>query len=179
MHTLTKRGPKSPAGRLPTVAAAVAPEEEPPRDLPAERSQEGTTMPAKKNKQQDPDTPAIADIPRVGFSCSLYLDGHSVHYIPVTRLAPTLEPVPATLRMDGDEITLVIDRHRTRVHSHNPAGIGLLISEFGAKCRWYPTLRLACWPRPTERHWVSLALDPIEPCISAEDAYLAEVRHWS
>lgn len=135
-------------------------------------------MPARR-KQQVRDTPAIADVPRAGFTCQHYGDGHNVHYVPVTQLVPGLQPLHARLSNSGDALSLTIEQEHTPVYSHNTAAIGALISDFGPACLWYPTLHLACWPRPAERHWASLAPAPIDPCFSAEDAYLAELRHWS
>lgn len=142
-------------------------------------------MPAKKSKAQAKPTtqattePIIRDVPRGGYTCRTYHDGHNVHYIPVTRVVPDLEPVSARIECQDEKLTLLIDQSSTPVHSHNPAAIGLLIEELGSACLWYPTLRLACWPLDGERHWASLALEPVGPCSSAEDVHIAELRHWS
>lgn len=134
-------------------------------------------MPSKKSKQSP--SPIIRDIPRCGFTCRSYLDGHNVHYIPVGQLVPGLVAVDARLQCEGGGITLVIGQERTTVFTHNPAGIELLVAQLGPSCQWYPTLRLACWPRADERHWASLALAPVDRCASADEAHLAELRLWS
>lgn len=138
-------------------------------------------MPAKKPKgpARPVTEPAVKDVPRGGFTCQSYQDGHNVHYIPVMKVVPDLEPVRARIECSDDQIALVIGKDRTAVYSHNPAAIGLLIQELGSACRWYPTLNLACWPGKAVRHWASLALAPVEACGSAEEAYLAELAHWS
>jgi hypothetical protein len=132
-------------------------------------------------RKQSADTAkqSVQDVPSGGFSCGSYLDGHNVLYVPVMKLAPDLVPESARLRWKGDQLVLTTDSGSAVVHHHNPAGVRRLIGDFGAKCRWYPTLRLACWPRTGARHWVSLSLTEVTPCVSGEQQLLDEEEYWS
>ena len=133
-------------------------------------------MAGRKNKQQV----AIArDVPRLGFACGSYQAGHNVHYIPVLKLAPTLEPVPARLLVEGEELILEWNGHPVKVFHHNPAAVALLVDELGAHCEWFASLHLARWVHDDTHHWASLATEPVDACPSREDVQLAELRHWS
>jgi len=133
-------------------------------------------MAGRKNKQQV----AIArDVPRLGFACGSYQAGHNVHYIPVLKLAPTLEPVPARLLIEGEDLFLERDAARVRVFHHNPSAVMLLVQELGTDCEWFTSLHLARWVRDDAHHWASLATEPVDACPSREDVQLAELRYWS
>ena len=117
---------------------------------------------------------AAKDVPRAGFSCASYLAGHTVHYVPVLKRAPQLTPVEATLEVKGDRLRLSLREMSSRVWSHNRFAVASLVEELGSTCFWFPTLSLARWTVPDVRHWVSLSLEPTGPCISVEEARLAE-----
>lgn len=124
-------------------------------------------------------TPAIKDVPRAGFSCGSYQDGHNVHYAPVVKAAPGLTPLPARIALREGTITLKLGEESTTAYNHNTAAIDLIVREVGSICSWFPGLSLACWTTRTERHWASLSLDPLSECFSAEQAHLAEIEWWS
>lgn len=177
MDALTKCGQGPPAGRLPTAAATVAPEEERPREGPVEGRARSDLMAGRKQSRQQV---AIArDVPRLGFECGSYRYGHNVHYIPVLTLAPSLEPIPARLVVAGEGLSLERDGDRVKVFHHNPAAVALLVDELGAHCEWFASLHLARWVSDDVHHWASLAAEPVDACPSREDVHLAELRHWS
>lgn len=132
----------------------------------------------RKNHTQTTDKP-IRDVPSAGFRCGSYLDGHNVHYIPALKLSADRAAVAARLKWDNDALHLTIDGDVVRVQNHNPAGVRLLLDELGTACLWYPSLRYACWPGATVRHWVSLALNDLPPCFSTERARIAEAELWA
>lgn len=119
------------------------------------------------------------DIPRGGFTCRSYRDGHNVHYEAVMKSVPRHAPEEARIQFAEDQISVEVDGVQQRVYTHNPSGIGQILFQLQKEtCLWFPALRLACWTTPTERHWVSLAADPVTACFSAEEAFMAEVRRW-
>ena len=134
-------------------------------------------MPRKKSTQ--PSGPGRRDIPRVGFTCGLYLDGHNVHYIPVTQLAKDRESVNANLNWTAAHLVLDVAGAELVVHNHNQAGIRLILRDLGPQCRWYPSLHLACWSGQDARHWVSLSATALEPCTTVEQSLLDEESFWS
>lgn len=135
------------------------------------------TMP-RKNSPHAADEP-IRDIPSAGFTCGSYLDGHNVHYIPALKLAGERDVVDARLVWDHDTLQLTIDGKKTVVFNHNPASVRVLLDDLGARCSWYPSLRLACWPGTYTRRWVSLSLDDLQACTSVEQARIAEAELWA
>lgn len=114
------------------------------------------------------------DRPLGGFTCQSYSDGHNVHYIPVLKIAPNLDPTDATITVDEDRILLTVESTTIEVQHHNPRAIATLVAENGSRCQWFPRLRCACWTRSGGRKWISLSLGPLTPCISAEEARAAE-----
>lgn len=134
-------------------------------------------MAREKNAQRA--TAGTRDVPRLGFECGSYQDGHNVHYASALKGAPTLEPIPARLRVEGDALVLHHGGERFRVFQHNPAAVELLLQELGANCDWFPSLHLARWVRDDVQHWASFALEAIDACWSREEIHLAELRHWS
>lgn len=131
------------------------------------------------NERRTGKTPAISDVPRAGFSCGSYQDGHNVHYAAVAKSAPGKMPVPARIACREGSITLMLGEESTAVYSHNSAAIDLIIRQVGSVCSWFPGLSLVCWTTKTERHWASLSLEPVSECFSAEQAHLAEIEWWS
>ena len=120
----------------------------------------------------------IVDVPRAGYICASYSNGHNVHYEPVAKSAPSLTPKAARLELMDSGLALKIGCKRIPVFSHNPDAFWSLVTDFGSDCEWYPTLNLVCWLRPQERHWASLSLGPVSSCFSSEEAAKAEWDHW-
>jgi hypothetical protein len=132
-----------------------------------------------RTKRPNPADSPIRDVPRAGFTCGSYFDGHNVHYIPALKLSADRESVAARLTWENAGLRLSVRQENTIVHNHNPAGIRLLLDELGTKCLWFPDLRLACWPGASARDWVSLALKGLASCTSTEQSRLEEAELWA
>jgi hypothetical protein len=119
------------------------------------------------------------DVPRVGFICTSYRPGHSVHYVAAMKHAPTLTPLDAEIHEADDAFEVTVADESFAVLTHNPQGLRDLLDELGGNCEWYPSINLACWRHDGIRHWVSLSRESLTPCVSVEDMHRAEREAWS
>lgn len=134
-------------------------------------------MPAKTNaKPVTKKSPR--DVPRAGYICASYSDGHNVHYEVVMKAVPKLVPEAAMLEFNDGQVTLIVDGERLDVFSHNPVAFWSLIDELGSACDWYSTRNLVCWHQGKHRHWATLSLEPVQDCYSSDEAAKAEREYW-